>query len=88
MKTMSLARENPSNVSREMYAWNKTLILAEGSSIDSLTGIGTLSSNFFNSSLSSGLTATFLNSPDSENTYRVNIKKPRRKDNKINKYLQ
>lgn len=58
--TISDMRANPSNFRFDMYACRRTLILADGSSMDSLMGNGTRSTSFDNSTFSSSLTTMCL----------------------------
>ena len=66
--TMSAISANPSSFIPLMYACSRMLIFAVGSSMLSLTGIGTRSASFASSSFSSSRTEMYLNSSASENS--------------------
>ena len=71
--TMSATSAKPSSERREMYACSSTLILAEGSPMFSLTGMGTRPSSLASSSFSSSRTTMFRNSCESEKSRKSSI---------------
>ena len=70
---MSAVIASPSSLSREIYVCKRTLILADGSSMLSLMGMGTRSTSLASSTFSSSRTKMYLNSSERANNRRRSI---------------